>query len=274
MSIIIDGQEYYGIIYKITNTINNHCYIGQTTNKRGFRGRYDSAGNGIERVYNFYKREKKGNRHYNKHLFSAIEKYGFEAFNVCEIFDTAKSKDELNEKEIYYIALFDSYHNGYNMTPGGECGSCAPQLKGKDNPLSVAVCQLTLDGELVKIWDSLADIRRSGQYDVSSVEMACNGINSHAYKYLWVFQKDYDPNKEYKWKPSKIYHAVVLLDEYNNIIKEFHSVICAAKELNISRQTVTSTCRGKWEHPQYNLRYKSEYMEEQRLSVGELCEAS
>lgn len=33
MSITIDNKEYYGIIYKIENTINNKVYIGQTTEK-------------------------------------------------------------------------------------------------------------------------------------------------------------------------------------------------------------------------------------------------
>ena len=94
--IIIDGKEYYGIIYKITNKINNKHYIGITTHKRGFRGRYGYRGNGIERVYNQYISEKEHGRYYNAHLLYAIEKYGFDAFDVCEVFDTANTKEELS----------------------------------------------------------------------------------------------------------------------------------------------------------------------------------
>ena len=36
MSVIIDGKEYYGIIYKIENVINHKVYIGQTTQQKGF----------------------------------------------------------------------------------------------------------------------------------------------------------------------------------------------------------------------------------------------
>ena len=46
-----DGKEYYGVIYKIENKITHEIYIGQTTHPRGFNGRYDFKGNGIERVY-------------------------------------------------------------------------------------------------------------------------------------------------------------------------------------------------------------------------------
>lgn len=264
----VNGKSVYGIIYKITNKINNKSYIGQTHCKRGFNGRYYHSGSGIERVYKYHKLQKKNGEYYNEHLLYSMEKYGLDAFDVCEVFDTAMNKEELNTKEIYYISYFDSYHNGYNMTPGGECGSCAKQPKGKDNPLSVAVCQLTLDGKLVKIWDSLADIRRDSEYNVPNIVLTCDGVNSHSYGFLWVYKKDYDPNKEYKWKPSKMYRSVVLLDDHNNFIREFVSVVQASRELHIDRKTIRDSCNNVWEHPKYNFKYKDEYecMGEQRLN--------
>ena len=70
MSIIIDGKEYYGIIYKIENIINHHVYIGQTSESEGFNGRYQNRGNGIERVYNYYLSRKNRNLYYNQHLLN------------------------------------------------------------------------------------------------------------------------------------------------------------------------------------------------------------
>ena len=264
----VDGKSVYGIIYKITNTINNKSYIGQTRNKRGFRGRYYHSGNGIERVYKYHKIQKQNGEYYNEHLLNAMEKYGLDAFDVCEVYDTATSQEELNEKEIYYIDFFDSYNNGYNMTLGGESGCGENQPKGKDNPLSVAVCQLTFDGELIKVWDSLADIRRDGKYNVPNIVQTCNGVNSHSYGYLWVFKKDYDPNKNYKWKPSRVYRPVVLLDNDNNVIQEFISVKQASDMLGIDRHTISASCNNVWENPKYNFKYKNEYeyIEEQRLN--------
>ena len=63
-----ENKERYGIIYKITNTVNGKCYIGQTTEKRGFNGRYHRNGTGIERVYKHHKSLKEHNIRYNVHL--------------------------------------------------------------------------------------------------------------------------------------------------------------------------------------------------------------
>ena len=111
-------QKIYGVIYKITNKINNKCYIGQTI--RDFNKRYEATGEGIERVYNFHKNNKKYGIYYNKHLLSSIEKYGLDNFDVNKKLDVAYSKEELDMKEIYYISLYDSYNNGYNNTRGGD----------------------------------------------------------------------------------------------------------------------------------------------------------
>lgn len=264
--IIVNDKEVYGIIYKITNTITNQSYIGQTKTKRGFKSRYCHKGEGIERVYKFHLYLKNKGETFNEHLFYSIEKYGFDAFEITEVLDTAMSAEELDEKEIYYIDYYDSYNNGFNLTLGGERGCGENQPKGKDNPLSRSVCQLTLNGKLVKIWDSLADIRRSGKYNVPNIELTCQGVNSHSYGYLWVFKEDYDPNKEYKWVPSKIYRAVVLVDENNNLLKEFVSVVQASRDMHVDRKTVRDSCNGVWDKPKYNFKYKDKYIEEQRLN--------
>ena len=178
------------------------------------------------------------------------------------------SREELSATDIYYIEVFNSFYNGYNKTLGGETGCGQNQLKGKDNPLSVAVCQLTLDGHLVKIWDSLADIRRDSEYNVPNIEQTCRGINSQSYGYLWVFKKDYDPSKEYHWKPSNNYKTIVWLDDSNSIIKEFISIKDASIALKIDRKTVRDTCNNVWKNPKFNLKFKKDYkyIEEQRLN--------
>lgn len=268
----IGDTNYYGIIYKITNTVNNKSYIGQTIDCRGFKGRYYHAGkNNAERVYLYHKRCKELGYYYNSHLLYSMEKYGCEAFDVCEVLDTAMSREELNEKEIYYIEKYDSFHNGYNENMGGFGNKGHEELKGKDNPYSTPICQLSLDGEFIKEWDSFASIRRDSPYCVPNIQRVCQGLNTKAYNYLWVYKKDYDPNKQYKWIPPKCYEAIVLLDDEGKIINEFYSVIATAKELHIDRKTVRDSCNGKWEKPTYNLKYKKDYekyLEEQRLIAG------
>ena len=91
-----------GIIYKATNIINGKSYIGQTTNfvvRKSYHKRLKGQ------CWVFYR---------------AIKKYGFNNFK-WEIIEEDIDEDELDEKEIYYIAKFGTYvgDGGYNLTHGG-----------------------------------------------------------------------------------------------------------------------------------------------------------
>ncbi len=95
-----------GYIYKITNKINNKCYIGQTV--MNIEKRWDAHRKCI------------GKENGCPGLRRAFEKYGLENFKfeiVIICFDTDLSK---YEKE--YIKKYDSFKNGYNLTHGGEEG--------------------------------------------------------------------------------------------------------------------------------------------------------
>ncbi len=92
-------------IYKITNTINNKIYIGQTVKSILHRQK--------RHIYAFSSKSKR------TALNSAIVKYGKNNFIVEEV-DTAQNIDELNIKEKYYIKFYKSLSpNGYNLTTGG-----------------------------------------------------------------------------------------------------------------------------------------------------------
>lgn len=93
-------------IYKITNTINNKVYIGLSNN--------------IEERWKTHKKRYKikTDKEYEKHLYRAFRKYGLDAFTF-EIIEIC-SKEQLPNREIYWISYYNSYANGYNETPGGE----------------------------------------------------------------------------------------------------------------------------------------------------------
>lgn len=48
-----------------------------------------------------------------------MNKYGSENF-YCETLEENIPYEKLDEREVYYIEKFDSFHNGYNSTPGGD----------------------------------------------------------------------------------------------------------------------------------------------------------
>ena len=205
-------------------------------------------------------------------MLSSIEKYGFDAFIVDEVFDTANSMEELNEKEMYYIEKFNSYHNGYNHTLGGEGLLGVKPRYGKDNSSSISVCQISPDGELIKVWDCIVDAMHSLGLERSHISSVCLGKRVTAAGYVWVYEKDYDPNKDYKCRPFKRRSGlgtrpVVLLSDDNQILEEYYSVNYAAECLGIGGTEVSRICKHIRKKPKFNLKFKSEYLEEQRLSV-------
>ena len=48
-----------------------------------------------------------------------MNKYGSDKF-YYEVLEDNVPYELLDEREVYYIEKFDSFHNGYNSTPGGD----------------------------------------------------------------------------------------------------------------------------------------------------------
>ena len=94
-------------IYKITNTITNQHYIGQTIQSPLLR-------------WKRHKKEMRNGYHHNLYLQRAWHKYGKDAF-VFEVIGQARHHIELNELEDIFIKYYDSLSpNGYNLKTGGD----------------------------------------------------------------------------------------------------------------------------------------------------------
>ena len=96
-------------IYKITNKINGHAYIGQSVN--------------IQKRLTKHKHYEQEDSHYP--LYRAFQKYGIENF-LFEILEEC-TIDELDNREIYWIQYYDTFKNGYNQTSGGSGPRCCGQ---------------------------------------------------------------------------------------------------------------------------------------------------
>jgi len=104
------------IIYKITNSINDKVYIGQT----------------VRTINRRWSRHKGALRESNKTpLYNAIRKYGWDKFKIEEI-DGANSLSELNYKEWLLIHKYNTlWPNGYNMREGGQNSGFPEKSKKK-----------------------------------------------------------------------------------------------------------------------------------------------
>ena len=96
-------------IYKITNLINNKCYIGQSVNIEN-RWQHHRSASRCET-----------NECYNYPLQKAMRKYGLENFSF-EILEECKV-EELDQKEKYYIQFYQSLENGYNQVRVEQSGT-------------------------------------------------------------------------------------------------------------------------------------------------------
>lgn len=94
-----------GYIYKITNLINGKEYIGQT-------------GLSIQDRFKRHIIDSRKNTANKRPLYDAFNKYGIENFIIEEIEEC--SENLLDERESYWIDYYETYHNGYNATKGGD----------------------------------------------------------------------------------------------------------------------------------------------------------
>lgn len=183
-------------IYKLINTINNKIYIGLTTESIPERCR--------KRVAEAKYRDSR-----NSYILNAIRKHGSEVFKVEQI-DTANSLKELQQKEIYYIQLYNSTDRkiGYNLTKGGE-GNLG--LKMSDETKN-KIRQKALG----RFWNTERKLNHSILLKSKNIDYS-KGINNC---------------KEYNLKTSI---KVFKYDLNNNLIKEYFSISETYRDNNIDR---------------------------------------
>lgn len=179
-------MNIFGYIYKITNKSNQKIYVGKTT--KSIRNRFNQH---IKMAFRPHT--------YTSHLYNAIVAEGSNNFEITQL-DTAKTEEELNQKEIFWIQKLDSTNpaNGYNIQLGGEGGAIRSaywvpsdkQLealdRGRHLPSSTAQkVQLSLRRHNCKVSDSTREKLRQaklGKHD--SEETILKKSSSHLGKKL------------------------------------------------------------------------------------------
>lgn len=95
--------EHKSGIYMCTCSGNNKSYIGQAKDVKDRRCEHLS--------------ELRGGYHFNQYLQHSYDKYNEDSL-IWEVLEYC-DEDELDNKEIYWIAYYDTYKNGFNANEGG-----------------------------------------------------------------------------------------------------------------------------------------------------------
>lgn len=200
-----------GIIYKYTGPTGK-VYIGQTIHP--------------EKRIRAHKNSKD-----NSYFHRAIQKYGFDAFKyeiIVKISSATKEElqKQLNKAEMFYIDLYDSFKNGYNMTIGGD--GCLGLICTDETRKKMAESQKGNQNHKGK---------------PHSAETKQKMAESHKGEKNHNYGKHF--SEEHKKKISEaLFKAVLQLDKEGNIINRYDSITTAAKLANTHCSHITQCCKG------------------------------
>lgn len=191
-------------IYKITNRINGKAYIGQTSLT-------------IKHRLQQHIRDSKRQTMENRPLYRAFKKYGYNNFIIEEV-EQCKN-DEVNEKEKYWIKYYDSYHNGYNATLGGEGSITIDRQLVINTYKKLQTCKAVAE-ELKINSGTVSDILKSQGIVVTSSQ---------------------ELNRKRNGKPVNI------IDDNGNILITFNTLKDAALYIQ-KEKNITTDCKGIVSH--------------------------
>lgn len=171
-----------GFIYKITNKVNGKAYVGKTLGT-------------VEKRFNEHLRDAKRRQYEKRPLYTAINKYGIDNFDV----KTLEKCDNniISQREIYWIEYYNTYKSGYNATKGGDGKAYINEdevikeyLKNKNATITAKQLNISLDG-------ILNILKRNNVKIISAADVARNNGNevymlSKNDDILMEFQTTYD----------------------------------------------------------------------------------
>ena len=234
-------------IYRIYNIKNDKLYVGSAVNLHQRRHAHFSL--------------LKHNKHHSIYLQRAYNKYGedsffFEAIEFCE-------KEILIEREQYYI---DTLNPDYNIcrVAGNKLGvksskksvnqrlktieeKCLNGFKYKAKP----VYQYSLKGEFIKKWDNCGDAATNLNITKESLYFSIKH-QSKCKNFLW----SYFYLEKMNQRKNSVIKPIIQIDEEENIIQEWESIIKCAKDLKTSRIHIYNILNNKYKNVKYVLKYK------------------
>lgn len=261
-------------IYSITNTLNNHRYIGSTNN---FKRR-------LER----HRSELRKNYHHSLHLQRAYNKYGEIHFKV-EILEFCEPiRDTLLSIEQKYLDL----NPEYNIAEIADRPVRTSRIVSDETKMKIRLAnigrkhseesrkkmseaqrkkpgkkvdQYDLNGKYIQTFDRVVDagIAMGNYYKHVQITSCCKGRTRTACGYIWKYHNDnrniFEVQKP-KGKDNK--RPVICLTKKNEYVAEFPSILEAAIALGNATNsgTINKVVHGKGKTAfGYKWKYKEDY---------------
>lgn len=225
-------------VYCIENKINGKKYIGQT--KKPVK-------------YRINEHLKKVNGMSSLPIHCAIRKHGINNFETT-ILEECETKEELNEREIYWIITLNTLcPNGYNIRSGG-IDSQPPNLGELISyglkHLRKKVLQFNpVTGIIIKEFESLGSASNELSIDKANIGKCTKNFRVHTMKgFGFIYKDDYEklvdktliiPN----WSPKGKRKKKVFGIDKNGDIVEFEGLQAAAKFANVCTGSIQTSIR-------------------------------
>lgn len=225
-------------VYKITNKINNKCYIGSSIR--------------VEKRWKEHINISKNpnNPQYNYPLYSAFRKYGIENFTFEILKDDFNSIKEMTDYEHQMIIYYQGYECGYNQTLLTDRADIANEnIQKHIKNISQRCAKIDINNNILEIYNSYHEAARkndmNGDYRATSIRQVCKGeigsLNG-------IIFRDLDKDNNIIYQPFKRPHGkktiiCIPVDETQPELF-FESIFEASRKLPANRQSIGKCIKG------------------------------
>lgn len=182
-------------IYGIICLNNNKLYVGSTIN--------------LSKRLCKHKNLLKTNKHHSKSMQNSYNKYVNKKFYyfIIENITTKISNIELSSTEETYINKFNTVNKGFNDTYNtyrnlNNLENISKNIKMQ----SIKVVELDLNGNFIKMHASVTNAAKSVDDQSTNISSCCKGRLRYVKNKIWVYEKDYKKELNYKLKDKNMFH--------------------------------------------------------------------
>lgn len=196
--------------------------------------------------------------HYNYPLMVAFREFGIANFTF-EIIDTLPTWEEMIKSEHNWILKENCiFPKGYNQTDRTDSPMFDPVVAKKMSDTKrekygKKVCEINTNGEIIHIWNSLAEASEHTKLDRFKISNVCNGTRLTTGNRLFRFLDEennilipeYKINQAQTNRVTKSSKRVIKLNDNNEEIQIYDSIALAAADNNCDASGISKVCNGK-----------------------------